>query len=169
LVTIASSKNTIFPKISAELNFYTNSGSIESSPSIKIKEKDDYVDKTRIEELRKIVNQKFDFTRLIKLCEEINIAHQNNSFMSIAMVMRAIIDHIPPIFGVSSFGDVANNYSGSKSFKDSMKLLQRSLRSVADSHLHIQIRNKETLPTFTQVNFKSELDSLLSEIIRLLK
>ncbi len=89
--------------------------------------------------------------------------------MSIAMIMRAIIDHIPPIFSVASFAEVANNYSGSKTFKISMKLLQRSLRSVADSHLHIQIRNKETLPTFTQVNFKAELDSLLSEIIRLLK
>ncbi len=169
LVAIASSKNTIFPKISAELNFFTNSGSNKNSSSITTKEKDDYVDKTRIEELRNIVNQNYDFTRLIKLCEEINIAHQNDCFMSIAMIMRAIIDHIPPIFSVASFAEVANNYSGSKSFKNSMKLLQRSLRSVADSHLHIQIRNKETLPTFTQVNFKAELDSLLSEIIRLLK
>ncbi len=131
--------------------------------------KDDYVDNKRIEELKNIVNQDFDLTRLIKLCEEINIARQNDCFMSIAMIMRAIIDHIPPIFKVSSFAEVANNYGGSKSFKDSMKLLQTSSRSVADSHLHVQIRKKETLPTFTQVNFKTDLDILLSEIVRLLK
>ena len=169
LVAIASSKNTIFPKISAELNFYTNSKSTKNKTSIKTKEKDDYVDNKRIEELKNIVNQDFDLTRLIKLCEEINMAHQHDCFMSIAMIMRAIIDHIPPIFKVSSFAEVANNYGGSTSFNDSMKLLQRSLRKVADSHLHVQIRERETLPTFTQVNFKADLDFLLSEIVRLLK
>jgi len=168
LIAIASSKNTIFPKISAELNFYTDSKSTNNT-SIKVNERDDYADRNRIEELKNIVNQGFDLTRLIKLCEEINIAHRNDCFMSIAMIMRAIIDHIPPIFSVSSFPEVANNYGGSKSFKDSMQLLQRSLRNVADSHLHVQIRNKETLPNFTQVNFKAELDLLLSEIVRLLK
>lgn len=169
LISIASSKNTIFPKISAELNFYTDLKSTKNNTSIKAKEKDDYVDNKRIEELKNIVNQDFDLTRLIKLCEEINIAHQNDGFMSIAMIMRAIIDHIPPIFKVPSFAEVANNYGGSKSFNDSMKLLQRSLRRVADSHLHVQIRRRETLPAFTQVNFKADLDLLLSEIIRLLK
>lgn len=169
LVAIASSKNIIFPKISAELNFYADSKSTKNNISMKVKEKGDYVDSQRIEELKGIVNQKFDLTRLIKLCEEINVAYQNDCYMSIAMVMRAIIDHIPPIFNASSFSEVINNYSGSRSFKDSMKLLQRSLRNVADSHLHVQIRRRETLPNFTQVNFKADLDLLLSEIVRLLK
>ena len=77
--------------------------------------------------------------------------------------------HIPPIFNVSSFAEVVNNYGGTKSFKDSMNLLQKSLRNVADSHLHVQIRAREILPNFTQANFKADLDLLLSEIVRLLK
>jgi hypothetical protein len=169
LAAIASSKEKIFPKITAELNFYTDFNLTKNDVSTKVREKDNYVDKKRIEELKNIVNKDFDLTRLIKLCEEINVAHQNDCFMSIAMIMRAIIDHIPPIFKVSKFTGVANNYGGSPSFKDSMKLLGKSLRKIADSHLHIQIRRRETLPTFTQVNFKADLDLLLSEIVRLLK
>lgn len=169
LVAIASARNSIFPKISADLNFYigsksnTNNGVPEGPP------RDNYVDTQRIFELKAIASQDFDLARLIRLCEEINVAYQNDCYMTIAMILRAIIDQVPPIFSTSSFSEVANNYSGSKSFKDSMKLLQRSLRNIADSHLHGKIRKKETLPSFTQVNFKADLDLLLSEIIRLLK
>lgn len=131
--------------------------------------RDHYVDNQRILELKAIKTQSFDLARLIRLCEEINVAYQNKCYMTIAMVLRSIIDHVPPIFGLSKFSEVANNYSGTKSFKDSMKLLHQSLRNVADSHLHVQIRRKETLPVFTQVNFKADLDFLLSEIIRLLR
>jgi hypothetical protein len=169
LIAIASARNSIFPKISAELNFYI---ATKSNTIIDVKEyppERNYVDTRRLEDLKSIKNDNFDLTRLIKLCEEINIACHNNCHMTIAMIMRAIIDHVPPIFGTTSFSEVANNYSGSKSFKDSMQLLDRSLRNVADSHLHVQIRRKETLPSFTQVNFMADLDLLLSEVIRILK
>jgi len=141
----------------------TNNDVLEGLP------RDNYVDTQRILELKAIKSQSFDLARLIRLCEEINVAYQNRCYMTIAMVLRSIIDHVPPIFGASRFSEVANNYSGPKSFKDSMKLLHQSLRNVADSHLHVQIRRKETLPVFTQVNFRAELDLLLSEIIILLK
>lgn len=169
LVAIASARNSIFPKISAELNFYI---ATKSNTIIDVKEyppERNYVDTQRLEDLKSIKNENFDLTRLIQLCEEINVACQNDCHMTIAMVLRAIIDHVPPIFGTSSFSEVANNYSGSKSFRDSMQLLQQSLRNMADSHLHLQIRRKETLPSFTQVNFMADLDLLLSEIIRILK
>lgn len=169
LVAIASARNSIFPKISAELNFYN---ATESDTIIDVKEyppERNYVNTQRLEDLKSIKNKNFDLTRLIQLCEEINVACQNDCHMTIAMVLRAIIDHVPPIFDTSSFSEVANNYSGPKSFRDSMQLLQRSLRNVADSHLHVQIRRKETLPSFTQVNFMADLDLLLSEIIRILK
>ena len=85
------------------------------------------------------------------------------------MILRAIIDHVPPIFGVNTFQEVGNNYKGTKSFKKGMDRLNNSLRNIADSHLHIQIRNKEDLPTFNQVNFVADLDLLLSEIVRVMK
>jgi hypothetical protein len=69
---------------------------------------------------------------------------------------------------VSAFAEVANNYSGSRSFKESMQHLDLSARKIGDAHLHTQIRTKEILPTATQVNFANDLDVLLAEIVRIL-
>jgi hypothetical protein len=50
-----------------------------------------------------------------------------------------------------------------------MQHLDKSLRNAADSFLHVQIRSKEVLPSFQQVDFRSDVDFLLAEIIRVLK
>jgi hypothetical protein len=47
-----------------------------------------------------------------------------------------------------------------------MTNLDKSSRKIADSYLHTHIRNKETLPNKTQINFKYDLDVLLQEIVR---
>ena len=127
-----------------------------------------YVDLSRIEELKKIQSKDFDLTRLIQQCEELNDASFKGNPYSIILLVRAIIDHVPPIFEKGNFQEVANNY-GAKSFKESMDRLDKSLRKIADSGLHQQIRKKETLPNKTQVNFSNDLDVLLAEIVRLLK
>lgn len=128
-----------------------------------------FVDLSRLTELRKVESSQWDLTRLIKLCEELNIAYSYDSFMSVAMLVRAILDHVPPILGKQIFSDVANNYSGPNSFKKSMQNLQLSLRNIADAHLHLPIRQKEVLPTGQQVDFHKDLDVLLGEIVRTLK
>ena len=85
------------------------------------------------------------------------------------MLVRAIIDHVPPIFNCKNFSEVGNNYAGSKSFKDAMIHLDKSSRKIADQYLHGQIRSSEVLPNATQVNFSTDLDFLLGEIVRILK
>lgn len=126
-----------------------------------------YVSEKRINELRNVKSTRFDLSKLIRLCEELNVAHYNRSFMSIAMIGRAIIDHIPPIFSVKSLSEIST-YSGAQSFKESVAKLNDFLRKIADSHLHVRIRSKEVLPEFPQVDFRQPLDSLLSEIVRIL-
>lgn len=84
------------------------------------------------------------------------------------MLTRAILDHVPPLFGCGSFTEVANNYpDGSKSFRQLMGNLDTSSRKISDGYLHTQIRKKEVLPTPTQVDFSQAIDSLLAEIIRI--
>jgi hypothetical protein len=104
----------------------------------------DYVDLERIIQLKSIQNSEYDLKRLISLCEELNIASQNYCYMTIAMIVRAIIDHVPPIFKVKNFSEVANNYKGSQSFKKAMGHLNNSLKNIANSHLHVQIRKKKS-------------------------
>lgn len=136
-------------------------GSLQKKPTAP-----PYIDTTRLAELRGITRQKWDMARLVRLCEELNVAHENGCLMSIAMLVRAILDHVPPIFGFKTFTEVVNNYSGGKSFRGSMQHLDRALRNVADSHLHQQIRQRESLPSPNQVDFRAGLDVLLSEVIR---
>ena len=127
-----------------------------------------FVDELRMDQLSHINSQNYDLTRLVELCKELNIRYSKESYLAVAMLTRSLLDHIPPIFGVSTFSEVANNYNGSRSFKESMQRLDTSCRKIADSHLHIAIRKKEVLPTKTQVNFTNDVDVLLAEIVRLL-
>jgi hypothetical protein len=128
-----------------------------------------YIDPERIAELKSINNPNFDLVKLIRTCEELNICFRNRCFLSVVMLVRSIIDHVPPAFGVKGFAEVANNYNGTKSFKQSMQNLSNSSMKIADAHLHTQIRNKESLPNQVQVNFSNDLDVLLSEIVRILR
>lgn len=128
-----------------------------------------YIDSKRIAELRTLGTARFDVSKLIRLCEELNLCLNSDCYFSMIMLTRSIIDHVPPIFDCSKFPEVANNYAGPKSFRESMQHLENSSRKIADQHLHCQIRKSETIPTFTQVNFSNDLDVLLAEIVRLLK
>ncbi|MGN3961851.1 hypothetical protein ACS0ZG_07015 [Burkholderia gladioli] len=139
-----------------------------SSDGSSASRQSDYVHTTRIAELRALPAPKLDPKRLIRLLEELNNAHAAACYMATAMLVRAITDHVPPVFGMGNFAEVASNYAGGKSFKGSMQHLQNSLRNIADAHLHTQIRKSESLPTEPQVDFRGDLDVLLGEVVRVL-
>jgi len=129
-----------------------------------------FVDPDRIKELANIRSSKFDTVKLVQLCKELNDVSAGGNILSSSLLVRAIIDHVPPIFECKIFAEVANNYNGgTKSFKKSMVNLHNSLRNIADNNIHSQIRNKEVLPTTLQSDFTPEVDLLLSEIVRVLK
>jgi len=132
----------------------------------RVKEEDCYVSESRINELAEIEHSKYDLTKLIELLHELNIANNHQMYIVVAMIVRSILDHIPPILECSTFSEVTNNYQSGRSFKKSMLHLQNSLRNVADSFLHQQIRKSEVLPTFSQIDFRADLDVLLAEIVR---
>ncbi len=126
-----------------------------------------YVDASRLSALRALVSQNWDLTRLLRLCEELNAAHEGQCHMTVAVLVRAILDHVPPVFSCETFALVAKSHS-TRSFRDSMLNLENSSRKIADAHLHTRIRRKEVLPNQTQVDFRASLDVLLAEIVRLL-
>jgi len=123
---------------------------------------------SRLAELRKLSPAEFDLRKLIRLCEELNTAYGEQCYFATAMLTRGLLDHVPPLFGKSTFIEVANNYGGGgKSFKDTMHHLESAARKVADAHLHMPVRKSETLPTAQQVNCAQQLDVLLAEIVRI--
>ena len=126
-----------------------------------------FISPDRLSALRALPTRNFDYTKLIRLCEELDTCGRTGCLLAVAALTRALLDHVPPVFGVSSFAQVANNYQGSRSFRESMQHLEGSARRIGDAHLHVQIRQRETLPTQTQVNFANDLDVLLAEVIRI--
>jgi len=141
----------------------------EASPEIIVNFNSSYVSSKRIEELSSIENTNFDLSKLIKLLKELNDAGEKVNVFSVAMILRTIINHIPPIFTKTTFDEVLSNYSWTKSNRELIERLNFSLRKIADSYLHTLIRKKETIPSPKQVDFRAELDVLLCEIISILK
>jgi hypothetical protein len=136
----------------------------------EVNNESDFVSKSRIEELREINSPDFDLSRLIRLCEELNDNYIRENYLSVIMIIRTIINHVPPIFNVSNFDMVVSNIAGKdKSFKKNMENLNLSLKNIADKNLHQQIRKSETLPNSSQVKFSPDLDVLLEEVVRILK
>ena len=86
----------------------------------------DFIDQTRINELETIQSDDFDLVKLIALCRELNLSYSKGSNFSVAMLTRAIMDHIPPIFGFNTFREILNNYATTRSFKESMEHLENS-------------------------------------------
>lgn len=125
-----------------------------------------YVSPSRILELQSVAGA-WDTKRLVRMLQEVNFAHANDMHMATAMLVRAIADHVPPIFAARNFAEVANTISG-RSISQSLKHLDNSLRSIADNQLHAHIRQREVLPSESQVDFRQDLDVLLQEVLRVL-
>ena len=127
-----------------------------------------FVDEARLTDLRRLTPANFDLRKLISICDELNLCYRSQCYFAVAALIRTLLDHVPPIFGVDTFAKLANNYGGGKSFSGSMQHLESSARNIADGHLHGRIRKRESLPSRTQVNFAADVDVLLGEVVRLL-
>lgn len=156
----------LLEKLKNKIDFEeTDSQLVDKSNSV-------YVSQIRIEELNSITNKSFDLIKLVKLCKELNDAYRLENYYTVGMLVRTVINHIPPIFSQPNFDSVVNQYKSNgnvKSFKESMEHLEKSSRKIADSYVHSIVRSQEVLPTEIQVDFRQGLDVLLGEIVRILK
>jgi len=123
-----------------------------------------YVNPSRIAALHELDRPRLDPKRLICLLEELNKAAASDCYMATAMVVRAILDHVPTVYGYRTFAQVVANYGWPQSVKRSMDHLDKSLRNIADGHLHLPMRQAEDVPTFHQVDFRPALDQLLGDV-----
>ena len=122
---------------------------------------------SRIAELRACAYASLDFCKLIRFCEELNTCYEQKCYVAVSTVTRALLDHVPPIFGYQKFKAVVANYSGGRSFSDAMRHLDEASRKISDGLLHMPMRQSEVLPTSQQVNCSQQIDALLAEIVRI--
>jgi len=127
-----------------------------------------YIAEARIKELKDISSDKWDYLKLVELCRELNVAYSNSCVHATGMLVRSLLDHVPPVFGVANFDGVISNYGG-KSFKGQMRNLNSLSREISNGYLHGHIRRHESMPNMQQVDFRSLIDALLGEIVRIEK
>lgn len=113
--------------------------------------------------LKALPTSQFDVIKLVRICEELNDAYARGNYITACLLVRAVINHIPPVFGVTTFKDVVSQ-SG-RSIKAILSRLEDDARPIADLHTHMMIRKAEQLPTKNQIEpYKSAFEILISEV-----
>lgn len=116
------------------------------------------------DELKKMENKKFDIKKLVRFCEELNDSYSRANYLSCALLIRAVMNHIPPIFNAEKFSQVVANLG--RSIKAVLSHLESQARPIADLHTHCLIRSKEQVPTKHQIEpYKPSFEILIQEVI----
>jgi hypothetical protein len=124
----------------------------------------EFIDSSIIESLQQVKSKKYDLTKVIEFCQEINSTFNSGQYLATTLLIRALINHIPPIFGFEKFNQVVAQ--STKSRRELFRPLDETARDVADLHTHDTIRSKENLPTKRQLEpFKPNVELLLQEIL----
>jgi hypothetical protein len=142
--------------INAELNNPTPAGPAPSRTSLVVPQ--------LIEDLSKLKPGQFDATKLTGYCKEINSSFYHGNVVACLLLMRTVLNHVPPVFGYKTFAEVTAN--AGKSLKENLEHLESGLRKLADLYAHQPIRKNEQYPTKSQVEpFRAQFELLLHEVV----
>lgn len=128
-----------------------------------------YVSHERLTSLLEIQSSTFDLARVLAILHELNDSARAGNLHSLALLLRALIDHVAPVFGARTFKEFINSTSLPRSLKKNLELLDTTLRNIADLFLHDHISSRVLLPTELQVDFRQPLDQFLGHLIGQLK
>lgn len=123
-----------------------------------------FVDPTMIDVLRDTKISNLDLGKLIKMCEELNDNYERENYIACVLLLRAVMNHVPPVFGYQLFKEVSAH--AGRSVKAALELLEDNARVISDLHNHSLIRATEPLPTRSQIEpFRASFEILLHEIV----
>lgn len=126
------------------------------------------VDPAVVNRLETLKSSSYDVTSLVRICREISSSYSHGNVLAVALLMRTVLNHVPPVFGQDTFGQVVANVG--RSLKDSFDHLENGLRKIADFHTHRKIAAVESYPSASQVEpFKPQFELLLQQVESYLK
>lgn len=144
-----------------------------------------YLEAQLIERIKASKRRDYDVTKLVTLCNELNHAWYSGAWYSVLFLARAIVDHIPPVFPLNSggfasnFSQVASHYSPpanrsmislqKRSFKQLAADLDQTLKKKADAAIHDPITSTCQSLSQPEVDFRSSIAGVLSEVAQLLE
>jgi hypothetical protein len=105
---------------------------------------------------------RFNVSKLMALIAELNDSYQVDHAYTAHALLRAILDHIPPILACRDFTEVANNYKWTQTDKKYIKRLL-DFKAQGDDVLHRQISGKADLISIDDLPPRAWLNRLLQE------
>lgn len=124
-----------------------------------------YIDPRITDAIRvKVGASRFNLDKLLKLIEELNDNYQDERVYATHALLRAMLDHIPPILGHRDFKTVATNYAWGRTDKRYMRRLLE-FRDQADDALHRQVSANPDLLGFDDIPTSIGVNHLLQECI----
>jgi len=116
-----------------------------------------------ITRLAEVESDRVDIASLVRMCKEINSSHEHGNVLAAVLLMRTVLNHVPPVFGYQAFEQVVA--AQKKSLKESFDHLENGLRKIADFHAHRRIGAFESYPSVAQVEpFKPQFELLLQQV-----
>lgn len=114
--------------------------------------------------LKALPAAKFDASKLVKICDELNDTYARGNYIAAVLLIRAVMNHVPPIFKAASFKEMVSQ--SNRSVKAIFAQLEDEARPIADLHTHMHIRTIEHVPTKNQIEpYKAAFEILISEVI----
>jgi hypothetical protein len=106
----------------------------------------------------------FNFRKLVKLLAQLNQNYALSNEYASAMLIRGILDHIPPLLGQANFNQVVSGYAWGRTDKEYMQQLLNS-KPISDDVLHRQISGNEDLIEITNLPSSVYMNRLLQECL----
>ncbi|MER5887009.1 hypothetical protein ABT160_24560 [Streptomyces sp. NPDC001941] len=102
--------------------------------------------------------------KLLALARELNDNHAGGNPYACQMLLRAILDHVPPVFGQAKFSGVVSNVSWGQTDKAYVKKLAE-FRNPADDVLHRQISAQASRIDMDDLPPRSYVNALLQGVL----
>jgi hypothetical protein len=124
-----------------------------------------FVDPILITRVASLSGRSFNLAKLIRFTVELNENYSGGNYLSCALLIRAIINHVPPIFGQRTFIQVVAG--AGKSVKAILGQLEEGARDIGDLHTHEIVDGYSSPPTKNQIEpYKPPMEVLYREIER---
>ncbi len=109
--------------------------------------------------------------KLVEHCKSINNSYKKGNYTTVTIVVRAVLDYIPTIFGFTDAAQTHSQIRDRRTFKKALQQLDEASRNIADDSLHSPARKGEVLKVskMTVDNFQGNLTIVLSETLEQLR
>ncbi|MFF2573538.1 hypothetical protein [Streptomyces sp. NPDC058084] len=107
--------------------------------------------------------------KLLALCTELNDSYASGNAYACAALLRAVLDHIPPVFGHKDFKQVAAQHTFTVQRTDKAHAQKlASFKDIADDALHRPISANIPLITMNDIPEPTRLRAVLHELVTVL-